>query len=102
MRHLPPRELGEVDEPIRTTEINEGAEIRQRRHPPVTNFAGLELGQQAVLLLGAPFLACLQTMRNLCRLPHSQRRKISRASALMMSYLPGCATVPKRLAARSK
>src|SRR6266852_3044707 len=45
-----------MDQSVGTAQIDERTEISQRRDAAVANFAGLQLREQAVLLLGATFL----------------------------------------------
>src|SRR5438445_10317539 len=54
MLDLTPRQLRQVDQPISTTEIHEGAEVGQRRYTPMADLASPQLGQQPILLLCSP------------------------------------------------
>jgi hypothetical protein len=49
-----PGQLGDVDEAVHAAEVDEGAEVDDRRHDALADLAGLEVGEEvlALLLLG--------------------------------------------------
>ena len=46
-----PRQLGHVDESVHAAEVDEGAEVDDRRHHTAADLAGLEVGEELVALL---------------------------------------------------
>src|SRR5688572_19861268 len=46
-----------MDQAISTTQIDEGAEVGEARDAAMANLAGLQLGEQPILLLGASLLS---------------------------------------------
>src|SRR5262252_9381877 len=56
MLHLAPRQRRQVDQPIGAAEVDEGAKVGQARDAAMADLAGLQLGQQAILLLRTALL----------------------------------------------
>src|SRR5438132_47613 len=50
------RKLGDVHQPVSSAEIDEGAEVGQRRDAAMANLTSLQLGEQPILLLRPPLL----------------------------------------------
>ena len=51
-----PRQLGHVDETVHAAEVDEGAEVDDRRHDTVADLARLEVGEELVALLALGLL----------------------------------------------
>ena len=51
-----PRQLGHVDEAVHAAEVDEGAEVHDRRHHTAADLARLEVGEELVTLLALGLL----------------------------------------------